>query len=1679
MTPSPSDLNPAPTEHALRIVELLRYIAQLQPQDSLPDQVADKDLLLDPGMAQDLPGLSYPARDLGEGAWVRLARVQPTAGPDVPEALAPWVALDPAKPLAPPVLRKRIDNPALKRKKRGGSEGDAIDETDEKTYLWLRNFPEIEPQFDTWMAMWQAWSNEEAPRRLSAQVYEHLYRIFRDLTADGQGDTHEVVCGLAHALWRVPGTESTALNRPLLMQRCELRMAEGAEAAMEVWPAAVPPVLELGRLGVGPAGEDAEAFWKKAQAPDLMLSPFEPQGWETIAAGLAARLDASGWFNAQWAGTQLPEPTGRLTLLPWFSLFHKKRSLSPLLADLVRLERVVLEAPSLPDSLVALVDRDSVLALPDQLPSFRGLETAGGASEHDAMLYFPLPYNEEQVQVAQRLEVSPGVVVQGPPGTGKSHTIANVVSHFLAHGKRVLVSAHSAAALAAVREKIPESLRDLTAALLTSDTDSLADFEKSVREIADRLATFQPEAAARTIEELTAQVDGQMVQIQEIDSALSSHMRPHHAIHQLHGNDATLMDLTRYHMAHEGPQASWLGRVPEAAGRTKRGAAGKRFPTLPAGVDNALVSRLRQARLDAGPLFGQLFDPVCDPAALPRDEDVREAIEANRKMAQLHETVTAGQQKAKRNALDSEAIWTLKGEVEDLGAAIAQLQLAQRQADSLSMHVRKPGHEESQETVAACRSLIELRNILRDAMGKIDIPEAAWKDEEFRNAVARGAAGEEVVGGWMARMRLPKTTKPWLDAVRVDGRAVATQDGWKRVAQHLAILEQAEHAPEDWARGAVAFGWQEENTGKDLVVAGNGGFGSVFQRLDIIARGAEHHLERHEWQHTLAPQIEQALGELFVDPGENSLGNAPSKWARAPQQDPTISLRARASAPAEDEPVRYTSPWTQWARQTDAQREHVLAIAERSLSTWQALAQTGQFVDTFKARCQELLSSAKPLAQLPALPPLPVPPKTRQTVIAPNPTLLDRVRNFLTTEMWEDSGRSGAGSGWRHTSTSSPAAQLEQRLVTWRSLLGGMERLVTTGQLAGVAAQDTLGRLAEAGFGDWVHALVKQPLDNLPNPNRRAAIMPDDPLLPEDWAEQLTRAQVHAFLVGLDAPGTLADLLGRRRQAVESLAWALRELAAEKAWSHLAKSATPRQRQALGSYLSAVRAVGSGQGKRSARHQQDARAAMAEAFSVVPCWIMPTARVSESMPSELELFDLVVIDEASQSDISALPVLMRGKKVLVVGDDKQVSPSNFVQEDVIMGHRRTLLAQQPFAPLMAPDKSIYDLFSGVLPNASIMLREHFRCVGPIIAWSNANYYHDKMIPLRMPPAAERIEPALLDLLVEDGAMEDDINEGEALVIAQEIARIVKDPAMADKTIGVVTLPSKETQSLRIKDAIDQAITHPEYLHHKILVGPPARFQGSERDIMFVAMTWDGNSGGASDKPEFHQRFNVAMSRARDQMILVRSIPDTGLRGGTLMAQVARHFHDTPIDTRGTEHGRQRCNSDLERAMFDALSARGFDVQAQVGPRHARIDLVVEDRSGNRLAIECDGDLPASTLLQGDTWEMLWRAAGARQRVLERAGWTFLRVAAATWYLDPNGTLERILATLDEHGIRPKADQEAQGRVARAVRRHVRAGVAKPTPETTSETVAAAEPPISLNANRFHRRIQGGEGTATD
>jgi hypothetical protein len=156
---------------------------------------------------------------------------------------------------------------------------------------------------------------------------------------------------------------------------------------------------------------------------------------------------------------------------------------------------------------------------------------------------------------------------------------------------------------------------------------------------------------------------------------------------------------------------------------------------------------------------------------------------------------------------------------------------------------------------------------------------------------------------------------------------------------------------------------------------------------------------------------------------------------------------------------------------------------------------------------------------------------------------------------------------------------------------------------------------------------------------------------------------------------------------------------------------------------------------------------MAKCYSAVPCWIMPSWRVAEQLPAELGVVDLVIIDEASQSDVTELPALLRGKKILVVGDDRQVSPTApFVTRDKIAQLRHHYLGDMPFKSLMEPGESIYDLMRAVFPNERLMLKEHFRCVEPIVRFS-MQFYPEKMIPLRVPEAHERLDPPLIDIYV--------------------------------------------------------------------------------------------------------------------------------------------------------------------------------------------------------------------------------------------------------------------------------------------------------------------------------------------
>ena len=244
----------------------------------------------------------------------------------------------------------------------------------------------------------------------------------------------------------------------------------------------------------------------------------------------------------------------------------------------------------------------------------------------------------------------------------------------------------------------------------------------------------------------------------------------------------------------------------------------------------------------------------------------------------------------------------------------------------------------------------------------------------------------------------------------------------------------------------------------------------------------------------------------------------------------------------------------------------------------------------------------------------------------------------------------------------------------------------------------------------------------------------------------------------------------------------------------------------------------------------------------------------------------------------------------------------------------------------------------------------------------------------------------------------------------EIESIIADEQLNGRSIGVVTLLGSK-QAAHIQTLISSRIQQKDVLARQIAVGPPPVFQGRERDIMMVSMVLAPGDRAAANKLDMQQRFNVALSRARDRMYLFRSVNETDFRDDSLNARLIRHFRK-PFEQDGNKVKtlREKCESAFEHEMFDELIQRGYRVQPQVLCGGYRIDFVVEGNEGRRLAIECDGDR-----FHGPSQ---WADDMIRQRVLERAGWTFWRCFASSFVRHREEVLADLVQNLERLGIEP-------------------------------------------------------------
>src|SRR5882762_9170500 len=224
----------------------------------------------------------------------------------------------------------------------------------------------------------------------------------------------------------------------------------------------------------------------------------------------------------------------------------------------------------------------------------------------------------------------------------------------------------------------------------------------------------------------------------------------------------------------------------------------------------------------------------------------------------------------------------------------------------------------------------------------------------------------------------------------------------------------------------------------------------------------------------------------------------------------------------------------------------------------------------------------------------------------------------------------------------------------------------------------------------------------------------------------------------------------------------------KRAWSAQARRTSARQRQALVGWLDTIRRIGKGHGIRVGLLRAEAARKMSECRSAVPVWVMPLSRVVENFDPRTTRFDVVIIDEASQSDVMALVALYLGKTVLVVGDHEQVSPSAVGQDlGIIQNLIFQYLSGIPNADLYDGQISIYDLARQSFGGATCLV-EHFRCVPEIVQFSNMISYDWRIKPLR-DASRVRLRPHTIAYHVSGSSRDGKINRQEALATASLLA----------------------------------------------------------------------------------------------------------------------------------------------------------------------------------------------------------------------------------------------------------------------------------------------------------------------
>lgn len=439
-----------------------------------------------------------------------------------------------------------------------------------------------------------------------------------------------------------------------------------------------------------------------------------------------------------------------------------------------------------------------------------------------------------------------------------------------------------------------------------------------------------------------------------------------------------------------------------------------------------------------------------------------------------------------------------------------------------------------------------------------------------------------------------------------------------------------------------------------------------------------------------------------------------------------------------------------------------------------------------------------------------------------------------------------------------------------------------------------------------------------------------------------------------------------------------------------------------------------------------------ELFKGIKVWLMTPEVVSEVLPLENDLFDLLIFDEASQIYIErGVPSIARARKVVIAGDNKQLRPSSL--GDGRIGYSDEYTDEDVTAAL--EEESLLDLARFKYPE--IMLNYHYRSrYEELIAFSNHAFYKGR---LNISPNVDAPDaPPIEVIYTPDGIWEDRCNRAEAGKVIELLKKFFATRKNSE-TIGVITFNASQRDL--ICDLLDEECRknadfaeqyNREFMRKEngedigLFIKNIENVQGDERDHIIFSLAYAKNETGKVvrnfgwlNQEGGENRLNVAISRAKRKIQIVTSIHYTDLKVDDLKNEGPRIFRKyleyaeavsdgdrdrakTVLDSFGATVSR---TYSVENAfvfeVFTELATRGFHVERNVGMGAYKIDIAILDAQGNyKMGIECDANLYGRS-----------RAARERdvqlRRYLTGRGWKLYRLWSSSWWRNTDEEIRRI------------------------------------------------------------------------